>query len=255
MSETGPVGVVYLHAVDHAQAFQKEDLFFYAGLSSLAALAVESALFRSKSRLAEERLGKAQQELEYQIKERTAELELANRQLEELSTTDGLTGLYNYRYLMRVLDSEHKRAARYKHRFALLMLDVDLFKDVNDTYGHPCGDFVLRSLASLLREGVRNTDVVARYGGDEMAIILLEVNMVLALEVAEKLRKEVEKRYFVWETRSLRITVSIGVAAAPHEDIKDWDDLVKAADQALYRAKEAGKNQVVGFSTSPSQKG
>ena len=254
MSETGPVGVVYLHALDQAQAFQKEDLFFYAGLSSLAALAVESALFRSKSRQAEEKLEKARQELEYQVKERTAELVLTNKQMEELSITDGLTGLYNYRYLMRVLDSEYKRALRYKHRFALLMVDVDRFKDVNDTYGHPCGDFVLQSLGRLLRECVRNTDVVARYGGDEMAIILLEVDMALALEVAQKLRKEVEKRYFVWETRSLRITVSIGVAAAPQEDIKDWSDLVKASDQALYRAKEAGRNRVVGFSSFPSQK-
>ena len=247
MSETGPVGVVYLHAVDQAQAFQKEDLFFFAGLSSLAALAVESALFQSKSRLAEEKLQKARQALEYQVKERTVELELANKQLQELSITDGLTGLYNYRYLMRMLDSEYKRAVRYKHRFALLMVDVDRFKDVNDTYGHPCGDFVLQRLARLLRECVRNTDVVARYGGDEMAIILLEVDMQLALEVAEKLRREVEKRYFIWETRSLRVTVSIGVAAAPQEDIKEWNDLVKASDQALYRAKDAGRNRVVGF--------
>jgi diguanylate cyclase (GGDEF)-like protein len=253
MSETGPVGVIYLHAVDQAQAFQKEDLFFYAGLSSLAALAVESALFRSKSRLAEENLQRARQELESQVKERTAELVQANKQMEELSITDALTGLYNYRYLMRVLDSEYKRSVRYKHRFALLMVDVDRFKDVNDTYSHPCGDFVLQGLGRLLRECVRNTDVVARYGGDEMAIVLLEVDMALALEVAQKLRKEVEKRYFVWETRSLRITVSIGVAAAPQEGIKDWNDLVKASDQALYRAKEAGRNLVVGFSIFPSR--
>ena len=132
LSKAGPIGVMYMHAMHEPQRFQKEDLFFYTALSSLASMAIENALLHSKGQRAEEALEKARADLEIQVKERTAELLKANKMLEELSITDGLTGLHNYRYLMRVLDTEYKRARRYNHRFALLMLDIDRFKDVND---------------------------------------------------------------------------------------------------------------------------
>jgi diguanylate cyclase (GGDEF)-like protein len=148
---------------------------------------------------------------------------------------------------MRILDTEYKRARRYHHRFALLMLDIDYFKDVNDRYGHPCGDFILREVGRLLEDCVRNTDIVTRYGGDEMAIILLEVSKELAMEVSDKLRREVEKRSFVWRGASVKLTVSIGVAAALEPRIEDWNGLVNAADQALYEAKNGGRNRVVGW--------
>jgi diguanylate cyclase (GGDEF)-like protein len=251
LSKAGPMGVMYMHAMHEAQRFQKEDLFFYTALSSLASMAIENALLHSRGQRAEETLEKARAELEIQVKERTAELLKANKMLEELSVTDGLTGLHNYRYLMRVLDTEYKRARRYNHRFALLMLDVDRFKDVNDHYGHPCGDFILQEVGRLLKDCVRNTDIVTRYGGDEMAIILLEVSKALGLEVAEKLRREIEKRSFLWQGTTVKITVSIGVAAAIEEGIKDWSGLVDAADQALYHAKDGGRNRVLGW-TPPS---
>jgi diguanylate cyclase (GGDEF)-like protein len=251
LSKAGPIGVMYMHAMHEPQRFQKEDLFFYTALSSLASMAIENALLHARGQRAEEALEKARADLEIQVKERTAELLKANKMLEELSTTDGLTGLHNYRYLMRVLDTEYKRARRYNHRFALLMLDIDRFKDVNDHYGHPCGDFVLQEVGRLLKDCVRNTDIVTRYGGDEMGIILLEVTKALAMEVSEKLRREVEKHSFLWQGMSVKITVSIGVAAALEEGIKDWNGLVNAADQALYQAKDGGRNRVLGW-TPPS---
>lgn len=252
LAKPGPMGVLYLHALHEPQRFRKEDLFFYTALSSLASMAIENALLHARSQQAEETLEKARAELEIQVKERTAELLKANKLLEELSITDGLTGLYNYRYLMRVLDTEYKRARRYKHRFALLMLDIDRFKDVNDHYGHPCGDFILQQVGRLLKDCVRNTDIVTRYGGDEMAIMLLEVSKELALEVSEKLRREVEKHSFVWKGTAVKITVSIGVAAALEPGIEDWNGLVNAADQALYQAKDGGRNRVLGW-TPPSK--
>jgi diguanylate cyclase (GGDEF)-like protein len=251
LSKAGPIGVMYMHAMNEPQRFQKEDLFFYTALSSLASMAIENALLNARGQRAEEALEKARADLEIQVMERTAELLKANKMLEELSTTDGLTGLHNYRYLMRVLDTEYKRARRYNHRFALLMLDIDRFKDVNDRCGHPCGDFILQGIGRLLKDCVRNTDIVTRYGGDEMAIVLLEVNKAVAMEVSEKLRREVEKHSFLWQGTSVNITVSIGVAAVLEEGIQDWNGLVNAADQALYQAKDGGRNRVVGWTPSP----
>jgi diguanylate cyclase (GGDEF)-like protein len=241
-----------MHAMHEPQRFQKEDLFFYTALTSLASMAIENALLHSRSQQAEADLERARADLELQVKERTAELIKANKLLEELSITDGLTGLHNYRYLMRVLDTEYKRARRYNHRFALLMLDIDRFKDVNDQHGHPCGDFILQEVGRLLKDCVRNTDIVTRYGGDEMAIILLEVSKALAMEVSDKLRREVEKRSFLWQGAPVKITVSIGVAAALEEGIQDWNGLVNAADQALYEAKNGGRNRIVGWTPPPA---
>src|SRR4030042_1579421 len=214
LTKAGPIGVMYMHAMHEPQRFQKEDLFFYTALSSLASMAIENALLHARGQRAEEALEKARAELEIEVKERTAELLKANEMLEELSITDGLPGLHNYRSLMRVLDTEYKRARRYTHRFALLMFDIDRFKDVNDNYGHPCGDIILQEIGRLLKDCVRNTDIVTRYGGDEMAIILLEVTKALALAVSEKLRREIEKRSFVWQGTTVKITVSIGGAGA-----------------------------------------
>jgi diguanylate cyclase (GGDEF)-like protein len=253
LSKAGPIGVLYMHATHEPQRFQKEDLFFYTALSSLASMAIENALLHSKSQQAEDALEKARVELEIQVRERTAELIKANAMLEELSITDGLTGLHNYRYLMRILDTEYKRARRYNHRFALLMLDIDRFKDVNDHYGHPCGDFILQEVGRLLKDCVRNTDIVTRYGGDEMAIVLLEVGKDLAIEVSDKLRREIEKRSFVWQGTTVKITVSIGVAAALEEGIQGWNGLVNAADQALYEAKNGGRNRIIGWTPPVSE--
>jgi diguanylate cyclase (GGDEF)-like protein len=115
---------------------------------------------------------------------RTSELKRARDGLKKSSITDGLSGLYNYRYLIYSLESELKRAIRYGRTLALLLMDIDYFKNLNDTYGHLCGDYVIKTVGKLLISNVRATDFVARYGGDELAVMLIETNEESALEVA-----------------------------------------------------------------------
>jgi len=126
-------------------------------------------------------------------------------------------------------------------------MDIDYFKNLNDTYGHLCGDYVIKAVSKLLKSNVRGTDLVARYGGDELAIMLIETDAESALEVAEKLKDQIESQTFKWHTNQLSVNLSIGVATAPAPDIREVNDLVQAADQALYQAKRAGRNTVVVF--------
>jgi diguanylate cyclase (GGDEF)-like protein len=131
------------------------------------------------------------------------------------------------------------------------MVDVDFFKEVNDAYGHPCGDLVLRELARIFKKTVRATDVVARYGGDELAVVLLETQKETALKISEKLRREVEKFPFKWEGEPFQVTVSIGAASALEKGITNWSALLNAADKALYQAKGNKRNTVVAFQPEP----
>jgi diguanylate cyclase (GGDEF)-like protein len=252
ISKLGTRGVIYVQSVRTAHGFRKEDLFFLTGLSTPAALAIENALLHSQRNQAEEALKNARDNLEVEIKKRTAELLKANNRLEELSVTDGLTGLYNYRHLMRSLDSEYKRAVRYQHNLTLLMIDIDYFKVLNDTYGHQCGDYVIREIARILKRNVRGSDLVARYGGDEIAVLLVETDTSSSLEVAEKLRNKIAGTAFIWRGKSVDVEISIGLATGPSTGIENSEGLLNAADRALYRAKKAGKNAVIAF--KPKQK-
>ena len=155
--------------------------------------------------------------------------------------------MYNYRYLIHSLDSELKRAIRYNRTLALLLLDIDYFKNLNDSYGHLCGDYVIKTVAKLLKSNVRATDIVARYGGDELAVMLIETSTKSAHEVAEKLKLEIRSYVFQWQTKELSVSVSIGLATAPAPGIQEDSHLVEAADRALYQAKRAGRNAVVVF--------
>ncbi|MEJ2723095.1 MAG: diguanylate cyclase [Deltaproteobacteria bacterium] len=247
ISKVGVRGVIYVQSVHVTHAFRKDDLFLLTGLSTPAALAIENALLHSQRKQAEEALKKARDNLEMEVKQRTAELTKANSRLEELSVTDGLTGLYNYRYLMHSLDTECKRAVRYRHNVSLLMIDIDYFKVLNDTYGHQCGDYVIREIAKILKRNVRGTDVVARYGGDELAVVLVETNEASSLEVAEKLKDKIAGAAFTWRGKSVDVEISIGLATAPSPGIENSEELLNAADRALYQAKKAGKNSVIAF--------
>jgi diguanylate cyclase (GGDEF)-like protein len=240
-------GVMVVHALDGERVFEKEDLKLLEGMVGPAALAIENALVHARVGRVEKALKNARHEFEKEVEKRTAELVEVNRRLKELSVTDGLTGLYNHRHLVHMLESEYRRAARYKRRFAFLMLDIDYFKEVNDNFGHPCGDAVLQAIGQILKKSVRVTDLVARYGGDEMAVILLETSLKMAMRVAEKLRRQIEEHPFSWEGTSFRVTVSIGAAGAPEEGIEDWNDLLNAADHVLYQAKDRGRNTVLAF--------
>jgi diguanylate cyclase (GGDEF)-like protein len=166
-------------------------------------------------------------------------------ELERLSVTDELTGLTNRRGMTTELERELLRSHRHEHPCAILMLDVDRFKHFNDTYGHPAGDAALRRLAGTLRECVRDVDTAARYGGEEFLVILPETGPEEARQVAERIRERTESDGFAPEPGAapIHITVSLGFAGYPeHADTPDT--LVAAADEALYRSKEAGRNRV-----------
>jgi diguanylate cyclase (GGDEF)-like protein len=245
VSKKGIRGAMYLQSVNAVQGFRKNDLLFLTGLGTPIALAMENALLYARSKQAEEKLQKASDHLEKEVLNRTAELIKAKDKLEQLSVTDGLSGLYNYRYLIHSLDLELGRSIRYNRTLALLLMDIDYLKNLNDTYGHLCGDYVIKTVAKILRSNVRGTDVVARYGGDELAVMLIETDTNSALEVAEKLSHAIGTHTFQWQTRQLSVSVSIGLATAPAPGVKDASGLVNAADMALYQAKKAGRNTIV----------
>jgi two-component system cell cycle response regulator len=161
-----------------------------------------------------------------------------------LSTVDGLTQVFNRRYFMETIDRELNRARRYDRPLALLIFDIDHFKRCNDTYGHRAGDFVLRRMAELVTMRARKVDVVSRYGGEEFAVILPEVDIKGASLFAEKIRKLVEEETFAFEGRKIPVTISIGVAELD-SSIANADDLIQTADRRLYMAKTGGRNQVV----------
>ena len=164
--------------------------------------------------------------------------------LEKLATHDELTGLYNYRAFYEFLEYEWLRTKRHSHPLSLFMLDIDLFKKVNDTYGHQAGDTILRGLSHLLKKQARETDRVCRYGGEEIAIIMAETSVKDALKMAERLRQAVETQSFdVGAGLRIGVTISLGVAGYSRH-MQAASDLVSAADAALYAAKEGGRNCV-----------
>lgn len=162
-----------------------------------------------------------------------------------MAVTDGLTGLYNHREFYQSLRRELERARRYRHTLSLLMIDVDDFKQFNDRFGHPAGDFALRKIAELLRKCARTTDIIARYGGEEFAVILPESTPGGALMVAERIKSEVAEHNFIPNARDpVHLTVSIGIYSSESGDVSE-DQMVSLADEASYIAKKSGKNQVV----------
>lgn len=183
--------------------------------------------------------------LEIQVKARTRELEEANRELERLATTDRLTGLWNRARFDEFLAKEVKRCQRYGRPLSLLMIDLDHFKRVNDTHGHRKGDEVLAAVGELLLDSSRNSDLPARYGGEEMALVLPETPLDGAVLVAERLRKAVSSLEFHdADGKMFNVTCSIGVAGFDSKIHHQAKDLVEAADVALYRAKNNGRDRV-----------
>lgn len=172
-------------------------------------------------------------------------LKEANENLKELAFRDGLTGLYNHRYFQEVFESEIQRATRFKHPVSLLFLDIDHFKTVNDTYGHPTGDEVLKKVSELLIKLVRKCDIVARYGGEEFAVILPETGTVGAKVLAQRVRRGVEQLLIQYNDLTLSVTVSVGLASSEMKKASDSRSaLIAQSDQALYKAKSNGRNRV-----------
>jgi diguanylate cyclase (GGDEF)-like protein len=170
--------------------------------------------------------------------------EMFQRQMSESALRDGLTKTFNKRYLSERLESEFTYAARHATPLALLFLDIDHFKKINDAYGHPGGDFVLTELSKLITDTLRPEDILARYGGEEFAIISRGTEVAAGEAMAEAVRAMVEGHAFVYEGQPIRVTISVGVAGAPHAGVQSPADLIAVADEMMYEAKRSGRNRV-----------
>jgi len=164
--------------------------------------------------------------------------------LRKVSQTDDLTGLHNRRFLQDRLDQELHRAVRASGMISCILLDVDHFKTINDKHGHAAGDFVLSSVAEIMRQHIRKSDLAVRFGGDEFLLILFDNDKQGALRVAERIRTDVASRQFPFDGGRLPVTVSSGVSAYPEDGMSTSEELLARADQALYDAKAAGRNVV-----------
>lgn len=178
------------------------------------------------------------------LKRVTDELRAHRVRLELLTRQDDLTGLANRRGLDEVLLREVARSNRYGRPMSIVMIDLDRFKELNDRYGHLAGDHVLQQAAAVIRRSVRTQDIVARYGGEELAVLMPETPMEQAALVAERLRASLAGATFLWRDQELRVTASFGVVGTPSMPVQEPAELLRLADRALYRAKAQGRNRV-----------
>jgi diguanylate cyclase (GGDEF)-like protein len=162
----------------------------------------------------------------------------------ESATKDPLTNIYNKKYFSEQLGKDFSYALRHNETTSLIIFDIDRFKKVNDIYGHPAGDFVLRQLTKVVADALRSEDLFARIGGEEFAIVLRQVDENRAHVLAERIRRTVEVSKFIWGQTRLRITISLGVATLRRANFRDVASLVRVADEYLYKAKRAGRNRV-----------
>jgi diguanylate cyclase (GGDEF)-like protein len=180
-----------------------------------------------------------------QLEKANAELQSKQRDLERLTRLDGLTGLYNRNTFVELTERELVRAQRQGSATAILLLDLDHFKRVNDTWGHPAGDAVLKNVAAVVTKSVRSTDLVGRLGGEEFIILLPGTTLIAARKLAEKVRARLEASPTVFENTSIQTTASFGLAGTTAAEKRDVENLYNSADKALYTAKQRGRNQVV----------
>jgi diguanylate cyclase (GGDEF)-like protein len=190
------------------------------------------------------------QELDNKVKERTAALEKANRRLEELSVTDGLTKLFNRRYFDQVFRENYLQSYKDQHPISVMMVDIDFFKKLNDNYGHAFGDLCLVRASQLIRKVVNMQGAfAARYGGEEFVVVLPKTTEDRALRIADVLRQAFEQTTVSQGTQSSGMTVSIGVASEIPTTTGEEEKLLSRADDCLYHSKESGRNRVTGASS------
>ncbi|MEZ4693959.1 MAG: diguanylate cyclase [Aliarcobacter sp.] len=206
--------------------------------SSILEVSYLSSAFEDMS----ESIYKYQNSLEEQVKERTKELIDKNQELLKLSITDKLTEIYNRAKLDKTLQEEFNRSKRYKTEFSVILIDIDFFKKVNDTFGHQIGDDVLKESAQVLKNSIRLTDVLGRWGGEEFLIISPQTNLEGAVKIAEHINNAI--KLYKFKTYPNKVTMSIGVASY-FEDMSKIEEIVLNADKSLYKAKENGRDRVV----------
>jgi diguanylate cyclase (GGDEF)-like protein len=177
-----------------------------------------------------------------------------HKKMQDLTIMDDLTGLFNYRFFRSKLSDEMRRADRYHQQMGLLMIDIDHFKDLNDTQGHQTGNIILQELASVLKQSVRDVDIVARYGGEEFMVILPQTDLENGRKIAERIRSQVEIAYFSNSQgqRYIKLTVSIGIVGYPN-GVLSANQLLEKADKAMYQAKKDGRNRIYIASSSKTE--
>ena len=180
-----------------------------------------------------------------QIDQQHQQLKISEAKLREESVRDVLTGLFNRRYLEETLAREVKRAAREAYSLGVIMIDIDHFKKINDTHGHAAGDAFLKELGKFLKEQIRQYDIACRFGGEEFVLMLPEISLDLAKERAESMREKAKRLRVQYKDHTLDpVTISLGVAVFP-EHGSTGEAVLKAADEALYKAKREGRDRVV----------
>jgi len=204
----------------------------------------EANLELGKMNLTYEQMNRELQKAIAKAEQLAAELQEANKKLKEQAVTDGLTQLYNHRFFFDLLEKEFAKSQRHKLPLSCIMLDIDYFKIFNDTYGHKQGDLVLSEVARILRETVREGDIVARYGGEEFSAILPKTEKDAARVVAERIRSNIENTAFPGNLEKGQVTISLGTSTMKNNEYDTASELVESADQALYKAKENGRNRV-----------
>ncbi len=229
--------------IEHLQEYMSSESFYRGGFVFMDNLRSEKKIFPEQIRLLEtffRTTGYIYQNLLLM-----EELRYLFIRAEKEAITDHLTNLFNYRYFIQQLNREISRARRHHTKFSLIMIDIDFFKQYNDTFGHQAGDLVLQRIARLMMENTRSSDIVSRYGGEEFVIICPELNKTEAIKMAEKLRAIIETTPFpnVNKLPSGKLSISLGVATFP-DDAKEAAALIKKADEALYLAKSSGRNCV-----------
>ncbi|PWH17648.1 MAG: hypothetical protein DDG60_01610, partial [Anaerolineae bacterium] len=227
--------------------FNEEHARRLAAFSTQAAIAIENARLFEKVKKALLERRKAQASLRRankRLQTKVAEIEQLQRQLREQAIRDPLTSLYNRRFMDETLVREIARAQRDDLPIAILMLDIDHFKKVNDTYGHEAGDMLLKSLASMLLRESRRSHIPCRYGGEEFCVIMVGAPLPIARQRAETWRKQFSETVVTYKHQNLSATISIGVAVYPEHGV-NGQDILRAADEALYAAKQAGRNRVM----------
>lgn len=171
------------------------------------------------------------------------QLQAANQELQRLSSTDRLTGLFNRGHWEEMLRQDYARHRRYDRNAALVMFDIDHFKQINDNYGHQAGDAVIQQTAELIRQGMRDSDIAGRYGGEEFVVLLPDTDSEGAVTFAERLRQSIEAHEVIHEGHRIRFTVSLGIADLS-QPTGGYTQLIERADSAMYASKSAGRNQV-----------
>lgn len=214
---------------------------------SLLALPLEfsNELFGVLNIHQDKKINKQERQLYYLIAKQIS-IALANAKNYELSLSDTMTGLFNHEYFIKRLNEEIETSQKFRLPLSLMLVDIDHFKKINDTYGHQAGDYILIAIAKLLKSSLRLTDIIARYGGEEFAVILPDTDIDSAYAAAERIRRLIETKKFLFNEKIITVTVSVGISELDKRT-KSAEELIKKADDALYEAKSTGRNRVVKY--------